>query len=77
MNPRTLNHIKSLIRNKLFEDAPTMSASGGQISGVSSGKTPPTIDDLPPVDLRKRQYKKLPFFYKDLVRRMSSVSTRK
>lgn len=69
MKTKTFNYIISLIRNNMNEEAPTVSASNGQISGVSSGNTPPTIDDLPPVDLRKKMYKNLPNHYKDLFRR--------
>lgn len=77
MKNKTFNYIVSLIRNRIYEDVPTVSASNGQISGVSSGATPPQINDLPPVglrkpvDLRKNKYKKLPEPYRDLFRRKS------
>jgi len=69
MKQKTLDYIVSLIKNSMNEDAavampPTNSASSGAISGLS-GKE----GDLPPVDLRKRRYKKLPGPYKDLFRR--------
>lgn len=77
MREQTLNYILSIVRKNLIENAPTVSASSGQISGVSSGQTPPNVDDLPPVDLRKKNYKKLPIFYKDLFRRTRGVQTKR
>jgi hypothetical protein len=70
MKQSTFNYIISLIRNTINEDAvpPTNSASSGAISGLS-GKE----GDLPPVDLRKRRYKKIPEYYKDLFRRKKRV----
>ena len=67
MKQKTLDYIVSIIRNYMNEEVaavPTNSASSGEISGLS-GKE----GDLPPVDLRKKRYKKLPGPYKDLFRR--------
>ena len=63
MKQKTLDYIVSIIRNYMNEEVaavPTNSASSGAI-------------DLPPVDLRKRRYKKLPGPYKDLFRRKRNV----
>lgn len=71
MKNKTFNFVLNIIKNKIDENiaaAPTNSASSGAISGLS-GKE----GDLPPVDLRKRRYKKLPDFYKDLFRRKKRV----
>ena len=71
MKQKTLDYIVSIIRNYMNEEVaavPTNSASSGAISGLS-GKE----GDLPPVDLRKRRYKKLPGPYKDLFRRKRNV----
>ena len=76
MKEKSLQYIISLIKTNIMENVPTVSASTGQISGVSSGQTPPNVNDLPPIDLRKKKYKKLPIFYKDLFRRSSSVQSK-
>ena len=70
MKKNTLDYIMSMIRNNMNEEmsVPTNSASSGAVSGLS-GKE----GDLPPVDLRKRKYKKLPGPYKDLFRRKRNV----
>lgn len=71
MKDTTFSFILRLIKNHMNEDfsgIPTNAASTGAISGLS-GKE----GDLPPVDLRKRKYKKLPGPYKDLFRRKSNV----
>lgn len=70
MKSHTLDYIMSMIRNHMSEEmsAPTNSASSGAVSGLS-GKE----GDLPPVDLRKRKYKKLPGPYQDLFRRKRNV----
>lgn len=71
MKDATFNFILDLIRTQINENIaaiPTNSASSGAVSGLS-GKE----GDLPPVDLRKRRYKKLPDFYKDLFRRKRRV----
>lgn len=71
MKDKTFNFILNIIKNKIDENIaaiPTNSASSGAIRGLS-GKE----GDLPPVDLRKRRYKKLPEFYKDLFRRKERV----
>jgi hypothetical protein len=44
---------------------PTNNTSNGNIAGL-----PP---DQPPVDLRKKNYSKLPFFYKNIFRRKKNV----
>ena len=70
MKEEVLLKVISIIRN-LREDAivasgaPTNNASGGNIAGL-----PP---DNPPVDLRKKNYKRLPFLYKNLFRRKKNV----
>jgi len=43
----------------LMEDGPTMGLSGGQIAGT------PQAGDEPPVDFRKKKYKKFPIFYRN------------
>lgn len=67
MKERTFNKIREIIRNKLLENfvssAPTNSLSSGKIAGT------PESGDLPPIDLRKKKYKKLPIFYKKMFRR--------
>ena len=62
MKNTTFEYIRNMIRNHMNEEAiaPTNNASSGDV-------------DLPPVDLRKRRYKKLPGPYKDLFRRKSNV----
>ena len=70
MKEEVLLKVISIIRN-LREDgivssgAPTNNASGENIAGL-----PP---DQPPVDLRKKIYKGIPFFYKNLFRRKKNV----
>lgn len=59
MKERTLNYIRNIIRNGLYEDVPTNSVSTGVIKNI----------DKPPVDLRKNKFKKLPGPYRDLFRR--------
>lgn len=70
MKNRTFNFILDLVRSYMGEEfaGPTNAASTGAISGLS-GKE----GDLPPVDLRKKKYKKLPGPYKDLFRRKNNV----
>lgn len=70
MKEKTFEYIRSIIRNMINEEGvvPTNAASTGAISGLS-GKE----GDLPPVDLRKKRYKKLPYHYKDLFRRKRNV----
>lgn len=63
MTDRTFKFIKGLIKNKLNEDAPTTSLGSGKIAGT------PESGDLPPVDLRRKKYKNLPLFYKQIHRR--------
>jgi len=38
-----------------------MTATGGNLAGL-----PP---DLPPVDMRKRQYKRIPYFFRELLKK--------
>jgi hypothetical protein len=57
-----IDRIISKIRN-LKEDGPTMSLSSGQIAG-----TPQSGDD-PPVDFRKKKFKKFPMFYRNLLKK--------
>lgn len=71
MKDVTFSFILDLIRTHINENVaaiPTNSASSGAVSGLT-GKE----GDLPPVDLRKKRYKKLPDFYKDLFRRKRRV----
>jgi hypothetical protein len=71
MKEKTFEYIVSLIRSRINEEVatiPTNAASSGAVSGLS-GKE----GDLPPVDLRKRKYKKLPSPYRDLFRRKRNV----
>jgi hypothetical protein len=47
-----------------IEEGPTMSLSSGKIAGtVEAG-------DDPPVDYRRKKYKKIPFFYRDLIKKL-------
>lgn len=70
MKEHTFNFLLEIIRNGITEEAvpPTNMASSGNVSGLT-GKE----GDLPPIDLRKKQYKKLPIPYRDLFRRKKSV----
>ncbi len=66
MKEEVLLKVISIIRNLREEGivssgAPTNNASGGNIAGL-----PP---DNPPVDLIKKKYKGIPFFYKNIFRR--------
>ena len=70
MKEEVLLKVISIIRNLREEGivssgAPTNNASGENIAGL-----PP---DNPPVDLRKKIYKGIPFFYKNLFRRKKNV----
>ncbi len=70
MKEEVLLKVISIIRNLREEGivssgAPTNNASGGNIAGL-----PP---DNPPVDLRKKQYKGIQFFYKNIFRRKKNV----
>jgi hypothetical protein len=51
---------------------PTNNISSGAISGASGME-----GDLPPVDLRKKRYKKLPDPYKALFRRGKNVQQKR
>lgn len=64
MKNTTFEYIRNMIRNHMNEEAvaPTNNASSDAVKV-----------DLPPVDLRKRRYKKLPGPYKDLFRRKRNV----
>ena len=70
MKNTTFEYIRNMIRNHMNEEAiaPTNNASSGAVSGLSGIE-----GDFPPVDLRKRRYKKLPGPYKDLFRRKRNV----
>lgn len=73
MKKKTFEYIVEVIRNMKEEGGgmvPTNSASAGAISGLSN-----TEGDLPPIDMRKRRYKKLPEPFRDLFRRKSSVQS--
>jgi hypothetical protein len=67
MKDTTFEYIRNIIRSRLNEDVPTNSLAGGKIAGT------PESGDLPPVDLRKKKYKNLPMFYKQVYRRTKSV----
>jgi hypothetical protein len=54
MNNFKLNKIINIIREE-------MTATGGNLAGL-----PP---DLPPVDLRKRKYKRIPLFFRDVLKK--------
>jgi hypothetical protein len=54
MNTSKLNQIINIIREE-------MTATGGNLAGL-----PP---DLPPVDLRKKKYKRIPFFFRDILKK--------
>jgi hypothetical protein len=58
MDYSKLNLIINIIRMNITED---MSATGGGLSGL-----PP---EDPPVDLRKTKFKKLPYFFRQLLRK--------
>ena len=69
MKKQTFEYIISLIKNHMNEEVvgpvpPTNSVSSGKIEGLTKD---------PPVDLRKKRYKKLPDPYKDLFRRKRNV----
>jgi len=66
MKRQTFDFIISMIKNHIDEEAiaPTNSVSAGGIDGLTKN---------PPVDLRKKRYKKLPGPYKDLFRRKKNV----
>jgi hypothetical protein len=71
MKQKTFKFIVEMIRNMKEEVVlPTNSASSGAVSGLS-GKE----GDLPPVDLRKKRYNKLPGHFKDLFRRKQRVQS--
>ena len=71
MRQKTLKFIVEMIRNMKEEAVPpTNIASSGAISGLTGAQ-----NDLPPVDLRKRRYNKLPEYYRDLFRRKKRVQT--
>jgi hypothetical protein len=71
MKQKTFKFIVEMIRNMKEEAVlPTNAASSGAVSGLS-GKE----GDLPPVDLRKRRYSKLPGRFKDLFRRNKRVQS--
>ena len=71
MKQKTFKFIVEMIRNMKEEVVlPTNAASSGAVNGLS-GKE----GDLPPVDLRKRRYNKLPGHFKDLFRRKQRVQS--
>jgi hypothetical protein len=51
-----LNKIINIIKEE-------MTATGGSLSGL-----PP---DMPPVDLRKSKYKRIPYFFRELLKKKS------
>ena len=71
MKQKTFKFIVEMIRNMKEEVVlPTNAASSGAVSGLSCKE-----GDLPPVDLRKRRYNKLPGHFKDLFRRKQRVQS--
>lgn len=54
MDNLKLNKVINIIREE-------MTATGGNLAGL-----PP---DLPPVDLRKKNYKRIPYFFRELLKR--------
>ncbi len=63
---KIINTIRLLREDGMISSGvPTNNASGGNMAGL-----PP---DQPPVDLRKKIYKGIPFFYKNLFRRKKNV----
>jgi len=64
MKKKSLQFIIELIKHLKEEGGPTNSVGAGGINGLS-GKE----GDLPPVDLRKKKYRRLPPPYKALYRR--------
>jgi hypothetical protein len=60
---RIFENSLNIIRDYLKEEVPTNSLGAGKISGT------PEAGDGPPVDLRRKRYKKLPEPFKDLFRR--------
>jgi len=61
MEDSKLDRIINIVREE-------MTATGGNLAGL-----PP---DLPPVDLRKKQYKRIPYFYRELLRKKGNVRSR-
>lgn len=61
MNKVKLEKIINIIREE-------MTATGSSLAGL-----PP---DEPPVDLRKRKYKRIPYFFRDLLKKKGNVRTR-
>ena len=67
MENEKLLKIINIVRSLREEGPPTMNLGSGKIAGtVQAG-------DDPPVDLRRRKYKRLPLLYKDLFRRKKNV----
>jgi len=63
---KIINTIRLLREDGMISSGvPTNNASGGNMAGL-----PP---DQPPVDLRKKKYKGIPFFYKNIFRRKKNV----
>jgi hypothetical protein len=58
MDSSKLNLVINIIRTNITED---MTATGGSLAGL-----PP---EEPPVDLRKTKFKKLPYFFRQLLRK--------
>ena len=67
MENEKLLKIINIIRSLREEGSPTMNLGSGKIAGtVQAGEDPP-------VDLRRKKYKRLPLLYKDLFRRKKNV----
>lgn len=67
MENEKLLKIINIIRSLREEGSPTMNLGSGKIAGTAQA------GDDPPVDLRRRKYKRLPLLYKDLFRRKKNV----
>jgi hypothetical protein len=67
MENEKLLKIINIIRSLREEESPTMNLGSGKIAGTAQA------GDDPPVDLRRRKYKRLPLLYKDLFRRKKNV----
>jgi hypothetical protein len=70
MQEENLLKIIEIIRN-LREEG--IAATGDLSNTASSGNIAGLPPDQPPVDLRKKKYKRLPLLYKDIFRRKKNV----
>jgi len=70
MQEENLLKIIEIIRN-LREEG--IAAAGVPTNNASSGNNAGLPPDQPPVDLRLRKYKGIPFFYRNIFRRKKNV----